>query len=142
MGLMNGATAVLVWKNPGIFPEPRPRLPYGWNGAEPLETNRTCASKPPCASVPKRRMTPPSRRLKPMPPPVPPPPPDSPSASTLFTAGGGTVGSKIDQPWVWQRAQFSSNRICPSVTLARRFFHSPDHVTTCCALETLFLPVR
>src|SRR5262245_57834712 len=87
-------------------------------------------------------MTPPSRRLKPMPPPLPPPPPDNPSASTLFTAGGGTVGSKIDQPCVWHRAQFNSKRICPSLTLARRFFHSSDQLTACCAVSTLPLEVR
>ena len=44
-----------------------------------------------------------------------------------FPLPGGAVGSNVDQPSVWQRAQFSSNNSWPSLTLARRFFHSSDH---------------
>ena len=92
-------------------------------------TKSTCAAKPPSSSVPKRRITPPSRRLKPMPPPLPPPPPDRPRMSTLSPRSGGTVGSKIDQPSVWQRAQFISNSSWPSLTFARRLCHSSAHAT-------------
>ncbi len=80
---------------------------------------------------PKRRSVPPSRRLKPMPPPWPPPPP----ARPRFSTPSGVAESKTDQPSVWQRAQKSSNRYCPSVVLARRASHSCDQARLASAVS-------
>ena len=103
---------------PGMLPEPM-RDAVRLDGSEPRPTKSTCGlrSRPPrrCRSG---AMLAPSRRLKPMPPPVPPPPPGRPRMSTPSTAVGGTVGSNIDQPAVWQRAQLHSNSSWPSLTFA------------------------
>ena len=54
-----------------------------------------------------------------MPPPAP-PPPGRPSESAPPGKAAGTVGSNVDQPAVWQRAQLSSNSSWPSCTFLRR----------------------
>ncbi len=58
-----------------------------------------------------------------MPPPSPPPPPGSPSELAPPGSSGGTVGSNVDQPAVWHRAQLSSKSSWPSLTFLRRSAH-------------------
>jgi hypothetical protein len=54
---------------------------------------------------------------------------------------GGTVGSNVDQPAVWHRAQFSSNSNCPSCTFWRRRTHSFVHASAAWSALTVAVSV-
>src|SRR4051794_22468809 len=91
----------------GMRPDEMPRMPYCWLAGTPMLIQLNSSDSPPGGG--NWLLTSPPVRLGPKaPPPI--------FSSGALGCASGSVGSKYDQPRVWQRAQLFMKRSLPSDT--------------------------